>query len=67
MVFGEKKESYPKWNSENLSVFLIYDIVVSKISLFLFVPKYESPHKSISLLILSEKDSKYWKQILHYL
>ena len=67
MVFGEKKESYPKRNSENLSVFLIYDIVVSKISLFSFVPKHESPHKSISLLILSEKDSKYWKQILHYL
>ena len=58
MVFGENKKSYPKRDPENLSVFLIYDIVASKISLFLFVSKRKSPHKSISLLILSEKDSK---------
>ena len=58
MVFGENKESYPKRDPENLSVFLIYNIVASKISLFLFVSKRESPYKSISLLILSEKDSK---------
>ena len=58
MVFGEYKESYPKKDSEELSVFLIYNIVASKISLFLFVSKRESPYKSISLLILSEKDSK---------
>ena len=58
MGFGEHKESYPKRDSENLSVFLIYDIVASNISLFLFVSKCESPYKSISLLILPEKDSK---------
>ena len=46
-----------KWNQKNLSVFLIYDIVASKSSLFLFVSKGESPYISISLLILSEKDS----------
>ena len=57
MVFGENKESYPKRDPENLSVFLIYDIVASKSSLFLFVSKGESPYISISLLILSEKDS----------
>ena len=58
MVFGENKESYPKRDPENLSVFLIYNIVASKISLFLFVSKLESPYKSMSLLILSEKGSK---------
>ena len=58
MVFGENKESYPKRDPENRSVFLIYDIVDSKISLFLFVSKRESPYRNISLLILSEKDSK---------
>ena len=58
MVFGENKESYPKRDPENPSVFLIYDIVDSKISLFLFVSKRESPYRNISLLILSEKDSK---------
>ena len=58
MVFREKKESYPKRDPENLSVFLIYNIVASKISLFLLVSKRESPYKSISLLILSEKDAK---------
>ena len=58
MVFGECKESYPKRDLENLPVFLIYNIVTSKISLFLFVSKRESPYKSISILILSEKDSK---------
>ena len=58
MVFDEYEESCPKRDPENLSVFLIYNIVPSKISLFLFVSKRESPNKSISLLILSEKDSK---------
>ena len=58
MVLGEDKESYPKRDSEKVSVFSIYDIVASKISLFLFVSKRESPYKSISLLILSENDSK---------
>ena len=58
MVFGENKESYPKRDPENRLVFLIYDIVDSKISLFLFVSKRESPYRNISLLILSEKDSK---------
>ena len=58
MVFGEYKEFYPKRDTENLSVFLIYNIVASKISLFLFVSKLESSYKSISLLILSEKGSK---------
>ena len=58
MVFGEYKESYPKRDPENLSVFLIYNIVASKVSLFLFVSKRELPYKSISLLILSEKDPK---------
>ena len=58
MVFGEYKKSYVKRNPENLSVFLIYIIVASQISLFLFVSKRESPHKSIPLLTLSEKDSK---------
>ena len=58
MVFGEYKESYPKRDPENLSAFLIYIMVASKISLFLFVSKRESPYKSISLSTLSEKDSK---------
>ena len=58
MVFDEYKESYPKMDPENLSVFLIYNKVASKISLFLFVSKRESPCKSIILLILSGKDSK---------
>ena len=58
MILGENNESYPKRDPENLSVFLIYDIVASKIILFLLVSKRESPYKSISLLILSEKDSK---------
>ena len=53
MAFGENKESCPKRDLENLSVFLIYDIVASKTSLFLFVSKRESPNKSRSLLILS--------------
>ena len=52
MVFGENKKSYPKRDPENLSVFLMYDIVASKISLFLFVSKRKSLHKSISLLML---------------
>ena len=51
MAFGENKESCPKRDLENLSVFLIYDIVASKTSLF--VSKRESPYKSISLLISS--------------
>ena len=58
MVFGEYKKSYAKRDPENLSVFLIYIIVASKISLFLFVSKRESPNKSIPFLTLSEKDSK---------
>ena len=58
MAFGEYKGSYPKRDPENLSVFFKYNIVASNISLFLFVSKRESPYKSISLLILSEKDSK---------
>ena len=58
MVFGEYKESYPKGDPEKLSVFLIYIIAGSKISLFLFVSKRESSYKSISFLILSVKDSK---------
>ena len=58
MVFGEYKKSYPKRGPENLLVFLIYIIVASKISLFLFVSKHESPYKCISLLALSEKDPK---------
>ena len=61
MFFGEYKKSYPKKDSENLSVFFIYIIVASKISLFLFVSKRESPYKSISLLTLSEKDSNSWE------
>ena len=48
MVFGEFKEFYPKRDPENLSVFLICNIVASKISLFLFASKRESPYKSIS-------------------
>ena len=48
MVFGENKESYPKSDPEYLSVFLIYDIVASKLSLFLFVSKCKSPYKSLS-------------------
>ena len=56
LVSGEYKEYYPKRNPENLSVFLIYIIVASKISLLLFVSKRESPYKGISLLTLSEKD-----------
>ena len=58
MVFGEYKKSYPKRDPENLSVFFIYIIVASKISLFLFELKRESPYKTMSLLTLSEKDSK---------
>ena len=58
MVFGEYRESYPKGDPESLSVFLIYDIVAAKISLFLFVSNCESPYKSISLLTSSEKDSE---------
>ena len=58
MVFKEYKESYSKRDPQNLSVFLIYNIVASKISSFLFVSKCESPFKSTSHLILSEKDSK---------
>ena len=58
MVFGEYKEFYPKRDPQNLPVFFIYNIVASKISLFLFVSKLESPYKSMSLLILSEKGSK---------
>ena len=58
MVFGEYKKSYAKRDPENLSVFLIYIIAASKISLFLFVSKRESPNKTIPLLTLSEKDSK---------
>ena len=56
MFFGEDKESYLKRDPENLSVFLIYVIVASNISLFLFLSKHESPYKSISFLTLSEKD-----------
>ena len=52
---GENNESYPKRDPENLSVFLIYDIVASKISIFLFASKRESPYKSMSLLILSKR------------
>ena len=58
MVFGESKESYSKRDPEKLSVFLIYIIAGSKISLFLFVSKRESSYKSRSILTLSEKDSK---------
>ena len=57
MVFGKYKESYPKSDPENLSVFFTYIIVASKITLFLFMLKCESSYKSISLLTLSEKDS----------
>ena len=39
-------------------MFLIYDIVASKISLFLLVSSRELPYNSISLGTLSEKDSK---------
>ena len=56
MVFGEYKKSYPKRDPENFSVFFIYIIIASKIGLFLFASKRESPYKSISLLTLSEKD-----------
>ena len=52
---GENNESYPKRDPENFSVFLIYDIVASKIILFLFALKRESPYKSMSLLILSKR------------
>ena len=58
MVFGEYRESHPKRDQENLSVFLIYNMVASKISLFLIVSKRESPCRIISLLILSGKDPK---------
>ena len=58
MVFGESKESYSKRDPEKLSVFFIYIIAGSKISLFLFVSKRESSYKSRSLLTLSEKDSE---------
>ena len=58
MVFGKNKESYPKKDPENLSVFLIKHIVHSTISLFLFLSKRESLCKGISLLISSEKDPK---------
>ena len=58
MAFGEYKEFYPKRDPENLSAFLICIIIASKISLFLFATKRESPYKSIAALTLSEKDSK---------
>ena len=58
MFFVEYKKFYPKRDPENLSVFLVQIIVASKIILFLFMLKRESPYKSISLLTLSEKYSK---------
>ena len=57
MFFAEYKKFYPKRDPENLSVFKVKIIVASKIILFLML-KRESPYKSISLLTLSEKDSK---------
>ena len=50
MFFGEYKESCPKWDPENLSVFFIHVIAASKISLFLFVQNFKSPNKSKSFL-----------------
>ena len=64
MAFVEFKKAYPKRDPHNLSVFLIYVVVVSKIGLFSFVLKCELLYKSISLLTLSEKDLK--SSILHY-
>ena len=61
MIFGEYEKSYPKRDPESLSVFLIYIIVASKISLFLFLSKRETPYKSISLVTSSEKGSKSWE------
>ena len=67
MLFSECKNSYPKGDLENLSVFMIYIITASKISSFLFVRKRDSPYKSISLLTLLQKTQNRLKQILHYL
>ena len=64
MAFVEFKKPYPKRDPHNLSVFLIYVVVVSKIGLFSFVSKCESLYKSISLLTLSEKDLNL--SILHH-
>ena len=61
MIFSDCKENEPQRDPENLSVFLIYVVVDSKISLFLFVSNRGSPYNSISLLSLSEKDSKFSK------
>ena len=64
MAFVEFKKPYPKRDPQNLSVFLIYVVVVSKIGLFSFVSKCESLYKSISLLTLSENDLNL--SILHH-
>ena len=64
MAFVEFKKPYPKRDPQNLSVFLIYVEVVSRIGLFSFLSKCESLYKSISLLTLSENDLNL--SILHH-
>ena len=44
----------------NLAVFFIKVRVPSKITLFLFSSNRESPNKSKSFLLLSDKNSNFW-------
>ena len=53
-----KKSLYSSKDPENLSEFLRYFKVASKINLFLLLSKRESPYISISFLSLSDKDAK---------
>ena len=54
----QKKNLYSNKEPENLSEVLMLFNVASKINLFLLLSSRESPYKSISFLILSDKDSK---------
>ena len=54
----QKKNLYSNKEPENLSEVLMQLKVAPKMNLFLLLSSCESPYKSISFLILSDKDSK---------